>query len=157
MTRHPVCAKDEKVVNTNVAALEINIINNSPVDIYIKDAKLKIRKDYHGLVDCSNPFWEDIYFFYYNDKGEKEWDGSGINYKATGLQLPTVVKSYTILSCLCLFHHFPDILSLKLNGKVVLNTAVGKLSKKVKFRKYDANYVSAEMKDVEIYLKNIKK
>jgi hypothetical protein len=31
------------------------------------------------------------------------------------------------------------------------------LSKKVKFRKYDANYVSAEMKDVEIYLKNIKK
>jgi hypothetical protein len=151
-----VCAKDDKVVSTNVAALEINIVNNSPVDIFIKDIKLKIKDDFHRLVDNSNPFWEDVYFFYYNDQGEKEWDGAGINYSLRGVQAPITVKSYTILSGVCLFYDFPNVYSRKKYGKVVLNTAVGKIGKRVKFIKYDSSYISSEMKDVKIYTKNIK-
>lgn len=149
-----VCVKDDKVVNTNIAALEINVVNNSPVDIYLKDIKLKIGKDYHRLVDKDNSFWEDAYFFYHNDRGEKVWDGSGINYKSEGVQIPTIIKSYTILSSTCLFHDFPTVSSKFQYGRVVINCAVGKISKKIKFMKYDANYISSEMKSVKIYLKN---
>lgn len=141
---------------TNIAALEINIVNNSPVDIYIKDIKLKIGKDLHRLVDSRNPFWEEVFFFYNNDKNEKVWDGSGIYYKKSVFQVPAYVSSYTILTGTCLFHDFPNIFSKRKKGQIILNTAVGRVEKKVTFRKYDENYNSAEMKDVAIYLKNIK-
>lgn len=149
-----VCAKDDKVVNTNIAALEINIVNNSPVDIYLKDIKLKIGKDFHRLVDKDNPFWEEAYFFYHNDKREKVWDGAGINYKTEGIQVPTIIKSYTILSSTCLFHDFPIVSSKFKYGRIVLNCAVGKITKKIRFMKYDADYTSSEMKSVKVYLKN---
>ena len=41
---------NDKVMSTMVGAVDINIINNSPVDIYIKEIKLKIGKDLHRLV-----------------------------------------------------------------------------------------------------------
>lgn len=149
-----VCAKDDSVVNTNIGAVEINIMNNSPVDIFIKDIRLKIGKDYHRLVYKDNPYWEDSYFFYYDNRGEKMWDGCGIDYKLSGISMPTKVNSYTILSGICLFHDFPNIYSKSKYGKIVLYTAVGKITKKVKFVRYDENYLSAEMKDVELYMKN---
>ena len=149
-----VCAKDDKVVKTNIAVLEINVVNNSPVDIYLKDIKLKIGKDLLRLIDKDNPFWEDAYFFYHDDKGEKVWDGSGINYRSGGLNVPTIIKSYTILSSTCLFHDFPIVSSEFKYGRVILNCAVGIISKKIKFMKYDANYISSEMKSVKVYLKN---
>ncbi len=151
-----VCARDDKKVPTNVAALEINIVNNSPVDIFIKEIKLKTGKDIHRLVDNSNSFWEECYFFYYNDRGEKDWDGTSIDYGTFGIRVPTTVKSYTILSGICLFHDFPNVSTLRKCGKVVLNSAVGKIEKWVKFRKFDSHYISSAMKDVRVYLKNLK-
>ena len=37
-----VCAKNESIVDTKIGAVEINIINNSPVDIFIKLARIII-------------------------------------------------------------------------------------------------------------------
>ncbi len=148
------CVDNEKgiMVNTNIGAAEINIINNSPVDIFVKDIKLKIGKNYHGLIDKENSYWEGIHFFYYAENGEKMWEGFGIDYKENGFSMPTEVKSYTILSGICLFHHFPNNQSA-IYGKIILNTAVGKITKRVKFIRYDNNYVSSEMKNIEIYQK----
>ena len=92
--------------------------------------------------------------FYHDDKWEKVWDGSGVNYKSEGIQVPTIIKSYTILSSTCLFHDFPIVSSKFKYGRIVLNCAVGKITKKVKFMKYDADYISLEMKSVKVYLKN---
>ena len=151
-----VCAKNESIVDTKIGAVEINIINNSPVDIFIKDLKLKIGKDYHRLVCKNNSYWEDIYFFYYDNNGEQMWDGCGINYKQAGVDMPNKVKSYTILSGICLFHDFPNTNSKTKFGKIIMDTAVGKVTKKVKFIRYDSEYISAEMKDVKLYMKNSK-
>lgn len=149
-----VCANNENIVNTKIGAAEINIINNSPVDIFIKDIKLKIGKDYHRLVYKNNSYWEYIYFFYYDNNGEQMWDGCGINYKRLGFRMPNKVKSYTILSGICLFHDFPNIQSKTKCGKIVMDTAVGKVTKKVKFIRYDSDYISAEMKNVKLNMKN---
>ena len=59
-----------KVMSTMVGAVDINTINNSPVDIYIKEIKLKIGKDLHRLVLKDNNYWNDIFFFYYDENGE---------------------------------------------------------------------------------------
>ncbi len=149
-----VCAKDEKIIETKVASAEINIINNSPVNIYIRDIRLKIGKDLHRLVNNENAFWEFVYFFYYDENGEKQWDGAGINYECSGFKMPMTVKSYEISSGICLFHDFPNIKSKSKHCKIVLYTAVGKITKRLKFVPYDKNYTSEEMKDVALYLKN---
>jgi len=149
-----VCVKNENVVNTKIGAVEINIINNSPVDIFIKDIRLKIGKDYHRLVSKDNSYWDDSYFFYYDKRGEKMYDGCGINYELSGISMPNKVNSYTILSGICLFHDFPNIDSKSKHGKIILSTAVGKITKKVKFIRYDENYRSSEMRDVDLYMKN---
>ena len=47
--------------------------------------------------------------------------------------------------------NMPDYIKL---GKLILNTAIGKVRKNVNFIKYDENYVSAEMKEVELFKKN---
>lgn len=145
---------NDKIINTMIGAVDINIINNSPVDIYIKDISLKVGKDIHRLIWKDNHFWNDVYFFYYDENGEKQWDGSGICYKSQGVKIPCKVKSYTILSGLCLFHDFPNSKDKTIKGKVILNTAIGKVVKRVKFIRYDENYVSAEMKEVELFRKN---
>lgn len=149
-----VCLSNDSVASTLIGAIEISIINNSPVDIFVKDIKLKIGNDCHKLVFRDNPYWEDIYFFFYNENGEKMWDGVGINYQSVGISMPVKIDSYTILSGVCLFHDFPNIDSKSQKGKVILDTAVGKVAKKVKFIKYDKNYISNEMKEVELYRKN---
>ena len=68
--------------------------------------------------------------------------------------MPTKVSLYTILSGICLFHDFPNIDKKSKYGKIILYTAVGKITKRVKFVRYDKDYLSAEMKDIELYMKN---
>ena len=150
-----VCAdEDEKVVSTKIGSVSINIINNSPVDISIRDIKLRIGKNLHRLVFKNNPYWEFCYFFYKDNNNEKIWDGSGINYKEMGFELPLKINSYSIQSGICLFHDFPNTQNKKIKGTIILYSAVGKIKKKIKFIQYDENYVSSEMKDVELYRKN---
>ena len=149
-----VCVKD-KMASTKIGAIELNIINNSPVDIGIRDIRLKVDKSYHRLVDKDNSYWYDAYFYYNDNNHEKIWDGSGISYKEHGISIPNSIKSYSILSGLCLFHDFPNIETKQKRCKIVLYTAVGKISKVVRLKKYDETYISAEMKDVELYRRSI--
>jgi hypothetical protein len=151
-----VCAKNDVIVNTQIGYAYINIINNSPVEIFVKDIKLKIGKDIHRLVLKNNKFWESIYFFYCNAKEEKEWDGTGINYDIEGFDLPLKISPYTIASGICLFHDFPNIQTKKQKGKIIIYSAVGKITKNIKFIRYDKDFISSEMKDVKIYMKNSK-
>lgn len=150
-----VCLNNEKIMSTKIGAVQINIINNSPVNIYIRDIKLKLKKDLHRLVFKNNKVWEFCYFFYDED-GEKRWDGVGINYKDEGLDIPLTINSYTIKSGICLFHDFPNVSKKSIRGKIILYTAVGKVTKKIRFIQYDKNYIPAEMKDVRLYIKNHK-
>ncbi len=149
-----VATRNDKIVPSKVGAALIHIINNSPVDIAISEIRLKIGGDYYRLVDTENTYWKDCNFFYYNNKEEKEWDGVGINYDEEGLSTPLKVRSYSIESGICLFHDFPNVTGKKVVGTIVLYSAVGKIKKRVKFIEYNKDYVSAELKEVRLYVKN---
>ncbi len=150
-----VCLNDEREMSTKIGAVQINIINNSPVNIYLRDIKLKLKKNLHRLVPKNIEVWKFCYFFY-DANGEKLWDGVGVNYKYEGFDIPLTINSYTIKSGICLFYDFPNVSKKFIRGKLILYTAVGKISKKIKFIRYDNNYISAEMKDVKLYIKNKK-
>lgn len=146
--------KNDKTSPTLIGFVELNIINNSPVDISIKDIKLKVGKTYHRLIDKNNSYWHDCYFYYLDESGEDVWDGCGINYDECGIVIPNKIKAYSILSGSCLFYHYPIIDSSHKKCKIVLYTAVGKITKRINMKKYDEKYISSEMKDVELFQKN---
>lgn len=148
------CAKDDKPISNKVGCVNINIINDSPVDIEVKDIKIKINKDLHRLIPKKNPFWEFCYFYYMEKNNEIVWDGCGINYFYEGLSVPFKIKSYSIKSGVCLFYDFPNRINKKLKATIILFSAVGKIKKKLKFIIYNENYISSEMKDVRLSLKN---
>lgn len=148
------CAKDDKPISNKVGCVNFNIINDSSVDIEVKDIKIKINKGLHRLIPKNNPFWEFCYFYYMGENNEIDWDGCGINYIHEGLSVPVKIKSYSIKSGVCLFYDFPNRTNKKLKATIILYSAVGKIKKKLKFVIYDENYISSEMKDVQLSLKN---
>lgn len=148
------CIKDDKPLSNKVGCVNINIINDSPVDIEVKDIKIKINKDLHRLIPHKNPLWEFCYFYYMGKNNEIVWDGCGINYIYEGLSVPFKIKSYSIKSGVCLFYDFPNRINKKLKATIILFSAVGKIKKKLKFVIYNENYISSEMKDVQLSLKN---
>ncbi len=141
--------------STLIGFVELNIINNSPVDISIKDIKLKVEKTYHRLIDKNNPYWKDCYFYYLDKNDEEVWDGCGVNYDECGIVIPNKIKAYSIISGVCMFYHYPNTNSRNKKCKLILYTAVGKITKRINMKKYDENYVSLEVKDVELFEKNI--
>lgn len=149
-----VCIKD-KTASTKIGAVELNIINNSPVDIGIRDIRLKINRNYHKLINKDNTYWNGAYFYYNKANNEKVCDGIEISYKERGILVPNSIKSYSILSGLCLFHDFPNIETKQKRCKIILYTAVGKISKVVNLKKYNETYILNEMKDIDLYIKNI--
>lgn len=148
-----VCVGD-KTELTKIGAVELNIINSSPVDIGIRDIRLKVDKNYHRLIDKDNPHWDDAYFYYNDDNNEKIWDGSDLSYKERGISTPNNIKAYSILSGLCLFHDFPNIEAKQKRCKLILYTAIGKISKRINLKKYDETYISSEWKDIKLFQKS---
>lgn len=149
-------ATNDRDPGRKIGCVYVNFINNSPVDIEVKDVKVQIGKNLHRLIDKKNPFWEECYFYYITETNEERWDGTGIYYKQEGINVPLKIQSYSIKSGVCLFYDFPDLRKKKLKGKLILYSAVGKIKRKIKFVLYDKNYQSAEMKDIDLYLKNAK-
>ena len=137
-----------------IGCVYVNIINDSPVDIEVKDIKVQIGQDLHRLIDKHNSYWEHCYFYYMTETNEERWDGTGIYYKQEGISVPLNIRSYSIKSGVCLFYHFPDLRKKKIRGKLILYSAIGKITRKIKFVLYNEKYQSAEMKDVKLYLKN---
>lgn len=149
-----VCLKNGKTASTLIGFVQLNIINSSPVDISIRDIRLKVGKTYHRLIDKKSSYWHGCYFYYLDENGEEIWDGCCVDYDKYGIDIPNKVKSYSIISGTCLFYHFPIIDSNSKNCNVVLYTAVGRISKRIKMKKFNEKYVSSEFKDMELFEKN---
>ena len=146
--------KNEKTFSTKVGSVELNIINCSPVDIFVKEIVLEIKKDKHKLIKNNIEYWNNCYFYYLDSNNEKMWEGSTIDYKKTGISTPCKIKSYSIKSGICLFDSFPNIETNKVKGKIIVYTAIGKITKVVTFVKYDENYESLDYKEFKLFCKS---
>ena len=138
-----------------VGGAQINIINNSPVAITLNRINLIVGKEMLRLIDNKNRYWESVEFCFVDDNGETTTDGSGINYAEGGLELPLKINAYDTITAFVLFHNFPSKQKKQCNGKIVLSTAIGKVTKRIKLVEYDKNYLEADYRDYLQYCRSI--
>lgn len=139
--------KEDTSKTNNICGALINIVNNSPVSITISDIYIEIEKEIFQLIDNKNDYWECVEFLYWDSKkGEFTTDGSAIYYKETGMQLPHKIDAYDTITAHVLFHNFPIKYKKKCRGKIILRTAIGKISKRVRLIEYDENYQNESVK-----------
>lgn len=137
-----------------VGGAQINIVNNSPVAITLNRINLVVGKERLRLINNKNRYWESVELYFVDDNGEMTTDGSGIYYSESGLSLPMKINADTI-TAVVLFHHFPSKQKKQCNGKIVLGTAIGKVTKRVKLVEYDKNYLEANYRDYLQYCRSI--
>ena len=138
-----------------VGGAQINIVNNSPVAITLNRINLVVGKERLRLIDNKNRYWESVELYFVDDNGEMTTDGSGIYYSESGLSLPRKINAYDTITAVVLFHHFPSKQKKQCNGKIVLGTAIGKVTKRVKLVEYDKNYLEANYRDYLQYCRSI--
>ena len=138
-----------------ICGAQINIINNSPVAITITNAHMIVGKESLRLIDNRNKYWETVAFFFKDENGELTTDGSEIYYKENGLTVPIEVNPYDTVTVFVLFHNFPVKISRKCKGTLILNTAIGKIKKKISMIEWDENYQEADYRDYLCYCRSL--
>lgn len=138
-----------------ICGAQISIINDSPVDITISGATMIIGKEKLRLIDKQNDYWECVEFFFSDESNELTTDGSAIYYKANGLGVPFKLNAYDTTTVFVLFHNFPVRIKGRCKGTLVLNTAIGKIKKKVTMIEWDKNYQEADYRDYLCYCRSL--
>lgn len=139
-----------------VAGAKISIVNNSPVSITINKINLVVKKEKLRLIDKRNPYWSGVEFYYNDCNGNLTMDLAGINYAESGIELPYKLNAYDTLTVHVLFHDFPVKIKGKCKGKLVMDTAIGNVSKRVTLVEYDRNYQNEDYRDYLQYCRNSK-
>ena len=142
-------------IQSYVGGAQISIVNNSPVAITLNRINLIVGKEMLRLVNNKNKFWECVEFYFLDDNGELTTDGSGIYYAESGLELPLKINAYDTITAVVLFHNFPCKQKKQCKGRIVLNTAIGKVKKNVKLVEYDKNYLEEGYRDYLQYCRSI--
>ena len=142
-------------IQSYVGGAQINIVNNSPVSITLNRINLVVAKESLCLIDNKNKFWESVEFYFLDDNGELTTDGTGIDYVDCGLKLPLKINAYDTITAYVLFHNFPSKQKKQCKGKIVLNTAIGKVKKKVKLVEYDKSYLEIGCREYLQYCRSL--
>lgn len=142
-------------IQSYVGGAQINIVNNSPVSITLNRINLVVGKESLCLIDNKNKFWESVEFYFLDDNGELTTDGTGIDYVDCGLKLPLKINAYDTITAYVLFHNFPSKQKKQCKGKIVLNTAIGKVKKKVKLVEYDKSYLEIGYREYLQYCRSL--
>lgn len=131
----------------HICGAKVNIINNSPVKITINSINMIIDKEKLRYIMKDNRVWNSV-FFYFKDENNK-WitDGAEISYQADGLSFPFKIDSYDAITAYVLFYHFPTKYKNKHKGIIEMNTAIGKIRKKVNLVEYNCDYEHEEYRD----------
>ena len=114
-----------------------------------------IEKEKHELILKDNKYWEYIEF-YYKDKNE-EWttNGFAVPYGMKGLLLPQKIEAYDAFSCCVLFHNFPALIRKKCKGTLVMDTAIGKIKKRIILYEYDEDRFEYEWENVKQFERSL--
>jgi len=145
---------EERHVN-RISGARIKLNNNSKIDIEINNITLKIKKEIYRLIPKDNDYWEVVYFLNYNvDKIEDFDPNYGIYYHNEGIEIPCKINAYSCLSFVALFYNFPFSIKEKIKGKLIINTAIGNIIKKINLYEYNDTFFNLEWEDVKQYKKS---
>lgn len=145
----------EKAHKSRISGIRLRIINNSPSEVSIMDAKLKCEKEIYRLIDCKNVYWEVVEFVFPDENGEETSDGSAIYYGNEGINLPLKLSAYDGKDFVALFYHFPVSIKKIAKAKVIIQTTVGVKTKNIKLCEYDEGYTNDDYKDYLQYRRSI--
>ena len=139
-----------------IAGVYLTIRNNSNADIQITSIQLKAKGEYFRRIGKREDFWHEIAFLSMDQDENKilpDWAYS-INYSDTAIQIPCVLYSYTAVEGYCIFGEFPAKTKKKVKGTLVLNTAIGKVKKKVNLYVYDDTFGREDYEHVKQYYRS---
>ena len=148
-----VAAEDnsEKIHEHRISGVRFALRNNSSADIEVNAVALEINSEMFRLIPSSNPYWDSVYFFTYDQNEQKRVPDYtyGISYSSEGICLPLVVKSYTSFSCCALFYSFPATIKGQVKATLHVKTAIGVRKKKITLLEYDDTFGRQEWEEVE--------
>lgn len=141
-----------------VAGVYINILNNSPVDIGVSNAYLLLNKEKYIFIKNDIDYWKDTQFLYKKKDGTYDCIESYIPYDENGLSIPTRIGSYDTVSKYLLFHDFPNSIHNNCRAVLVLDTAIGKVKKRIVLHEIDEDYYeNLDLREYERYQSSIVK
>jgi len=143
-----------KTSRNRISGVRLRLINNSPSEISVINIILECNKETYRLIDNSNDYWEIVEFVFPDEKGEEITDGSAIFYGNEGISLPLRLSGYEGKDIIALFHHFPMSIKKQAKAKVIIQTAVGVKTKRVKLREYDEDYINYDYMDYLQYCRS---
>ena len=149
------CEHNDTVLRNRISGVRLRLINNSPSEISVINIVLKCNKEIYRLIDCSNAFWDIVEFVFPDEKGEEISDGSTIYYGNEGIIFPLKLSSYDGKDIIALFHSFPLNIKKQAKAKVIVQTAVGVKTKRVKLKVYDKDYMNYEYDEFLQYKRSI--
>jgi hypothetical protein len=150
------CENGNNGVISRISGAKIRLVNSSRSDIAVLSVLLETRDECFRLIDCQNPFWEVVEFVFSDDEGDEATDGSAIYYKNEGIQLPLTIKAYSGIDFIALFHHFPLKIRKSASARIIIQTAVGAITKKVTITEYGQKYNNSDYLDVMQFMRSKK-
>lgn len=133
---------------TRVAYIYICLINNSPVAVGAENITISIKGKRLQRILPDNDYWNDTVLFYRDN--EKLIDpGTSLNYSEVALRFPVKVAAYNTANGVVLFHNFPSSVSGNCHIEVVMQTAIGKVKKRIRMHEYNRNVINLILRDVD--------
>ncbi len=145
--------KDE--VYRYVSIIYFNIINNSPVKITINNVLLKIKNEFYLLSSNDKNCWNSINFFEKMKDGHFESDEIYRDLKSSCIRLPMRIEPYDSTMVSSVFNSNPKNLKGKVKAKIILNTAIGSICKRVILSEYGLKHFNHEFESVSQFQRSI--
>lgn len=138
-----------------VGYVRMSLVNCSPVTIGIEDINLNVKSSCLRRVRNDNEYWAETELYYLDNNGSMKSDGACIDYENEALRFPSRINAYDTVSGVVLFHNVPTQVKDKARGKIVLRTAIGTLTKRIRIREYNETLLDYMTRDAYDYFASI--
>ncbi len=131
--------------------------NGSSANIEVSNVDLIIQGEIFRLISNDNPYWDTVEFLTFDHEENKVVPDCNyaINYAEFGIKLPCIIKAYSCLSYVALFHDFPAKITHSTYALLKVKTAVGVIQKKFKLYEYNDTFAKQEWEEVEQHFRSI--
>ena len=138
-----------------ISCAKITLRNASSASIEVQSVTLKIKKDSFRLIPKDISCWNEVTFMNSDDDVKNINPNNYIPYEERGVQVPCVIDGFHSLEGYVLFYSFPDYIKEKIRAQLIVKTAVGVVSKKVKLLEYNNTFENQEMEEIKQYYKSL--
>lgn len=131
-----------------ISFIHFNIINDSPVKITVNNIHLLLNKEILFLTDTQNDYWRSVDFLIKNKDGEFIKSDIYVDYSEPDIKLPLKIEPYDSISVSTIFDFVPNNFSGNIKAKLVFDSAVGTIYKKINLSEYKQTTLMYSMDNI---------